>query len=318
MRKKVLISEIKNNIKDKLKLIFELLRNQYSISLTKKEKISNALSWGIKVFMVLFLLRPFGISDESIYIFIYTCIGFGLITSFVFIINNFTIKSHLYRMLSRNWYTWHELLYILLLFPQISILNYLFYLKLDSNNVFSIYELFKISFYTIDIIFILFFINIIYYLVENYKKESTIIQTKLEYYIEINKLNNMYKNENDIISLHFEKQTVNLQKNSILYVSAWENYIKIYVYANNELIQIIKRGKFKETVKELSEYSEFFQCHRSYIINLKFVKKITGTNKKLVVVLTDNIKIPVSRENSKPLRELVDKIQNHLHSISSL
>lgn len=305
-------------IKEKLKLIIDLVRNEYSFPSTKKEKIGNALSWGIKVFLVLFLLRPFGISDESKFLFFYTCVGFGLITFFVFVLNNFTIKILIYRKLNKKWYVRHELLNILLLIPLISILNYLFYTKLDSESSFLINKLLKISFYTINIIFILFFLNVIYYLSENFKKELIIIQTKLEYFVEINMFNKIYNDETNKITLNFDNEKINLQKDAIVYVCAWGNYIKIYVLANNEIIQIIKRGKFKETVGELSKYTEFYQCHRSYIINLRFTKLMIGNSKKPLLVLTNNVKIPVSREKSKPLKEIISKIQNHKHSVSSL
>lgn len=304
-------------IKKRYKQLVETLQIEFEYTVSRKAKIINALLWGLKVFFILFILRPFGISDESFFIFFYTCTGYGAITFLVFYINNISTKGYIFNALNKKWHVSNELIYVFVVFPQIAFLNYMFYIFLDYKEFFSVTGLFKISFYTFDLIIILALIRIIYKLVNSFKKESVILKTKNEYYIEINKLKNIIDASKEEILLNFENGQIRLQRDSILMINAWGNYIKIYIKVNNEVVQIVRRGKLKNTVKELMKYVEFFHCHRSFIINMNFVKTISGNNKSAEAIFkTGNLKASISRENIKIVRTLFENLQQQTISFS--
>ena len=113
------------------------------------------------------------------------------------------------------------------------------------------------------------------------------------------------------IHLNFENGQISLQRDPIAMINAWGNYIKIYIIVKNVVVQIVRRGKLKNTMKELMKFEEYFQCYHSYIINVKHIKKISGNDKKAdAIIKTGHLKAPISRENIKIISELFEKSQH--------
>ena len=93
------------------------------------------------------------------------------------------------------------------------------------------------------------------------------------------------------------------------------NYDEIYyfeMFSPNIIIHTIKeeialRKKISEIEKELKS-SSFIRCHRSYIVNLKYVKSIS----KKTIILENEVNIPLSRNKYK---EVNDYFINYLCQI---
>lgn len=74
----------------------------------------------------------------------------------------------------------------------------------------------------------------------------------------------------------------------------------------------LKNGSKKLVTKTLSDLEElldskgFYRCHRSHIIN---AAHIVDSSKGLTVLLTNNIKLPVSRRKKKPFLDWIDANQ---------
>ena len=93
------------------------------------------------------------------------------------------------------------------------------------------------------------------------------------------------------------------------------NYDEIYyfeMFSPNIVIHTIKeeialRKKISEIEKELKS-SSFIRCHRSYIVNLKYVKSIS----KKTIILENEVSIPLSRNKYK---EVNDYFINYLCKI---
>lgn len=88
-------------------------------------------------------------------------------------------------------------------------------------------------------------------------------------------------------------ETVKLSEDEILYVEAFLHYISIYTTQ--------KEYKIKKNLsvfeKELSEC--FYRVHRSYLVNLKAVVRISRTT----VVLKGNVELPLSRGKYDDINE---------------
>ncbi len=88
---------------------------------------------------------------------------------------------------------------------------------------------------------------------------------------------------------------IDINKISFCYSEGEKNYIK----ADKEIYYTSK------TLQELSEKTNFFRCHRSYIVNLEKVKEVypwfNGTY-KLIVDNIEKDEIPVSRSHVKEVK----------------
>ncbi len=83
----------------------------------------------------------------------------------------------------------------------------------------------------------------------------------------------------------------------ILYLKSEDIYA--YVYTNSEkLFTTVSLGRIEKGLKRHS----FFRCHKSYLVNLDHLAKITkGVNYQLI--LSSGAKIPLSRTKKKLLIE---------------
>lgn len=78
------------------------------------------------------------------------------------------------------------------------------------------------------------------------------------------------------------------------------NYIDVYFLWNNTLTNRLIRNTLSNIDIYLSDIKEIIRCHKSYIINISYVKSIIGNSAgyKLNLCKLD-FKIPVSRKYSK-------------------
>lgn len=83
-----------------------------------------------------------------------------------------------------------------------------------------------------------------------------------------------------------------LKVDDIRYFEADGSYTKIFLI-KDKFMMVSKNLRFFEDI--LKSYPEFFRSHRSYIVNIHFVKKILKSTGG-VVVLEDGIELPVSNE----------------------
>ena len=118
------------------------------------------------------------------------------------------------------------------------------------------------------------------YLIKPLKENEVIITlTKANKLIE--------KSKRDVVIVHQGKEALRVFKNDIMYVEVDNHNITIYMSENNDIRFV---AKMKECEK-LFEEPQFCKCHRSYIVNLHYVGKISREGAEI-----ENGKvIPVSR-----------------------
>jgi DNA-binding LytR/AlgR family response regulator len=94
----------------------------------------------------------------------------------------------------------------------------------------------------------------------------------------------------------------------IIGISSIDNYLKVITQKNREVQKsIVLRGTLRKVENSLLNSDCLIKCHRSHIVNLYWVQKISGNslNKKLVMKI-GNIEIPISRSK---VDEVVTKLR---------
>ncbi|GHT63051.1 DNA-binding response regulator [Bacteroidia bacterium] len=97
------------------------------------------------------------------------------------------------------------------------------------------------------------------------------------------------KNVDEIISFKCKYQNVHLPLHSILYVEAFDNYIKI-VTPNETYMPVMTMKNIQKLLPE----ERFIRVHNSYIIPIDKIKSFSREK-----VTTDKIQVPVGRAYSK-------------------
>ncbi len=87
-----------------------------------------------------------------------------------------------------------------------------------------------------------------------------------------------------------------LDTTSFIYAKAEGNYVELYMSNNPNANKLLKRITIKDLASQLSSASHIIKTHRSYLVNLQYVEKVTGNAQGYRLQLKASKElIPVSR-----------------------
>jgi DNA-binding LytR/AlgR family response regulator len=103
-----------------------------------------------------------------------------------------------------------------------------------------------------------------------------------------------------------EKPVAFLDADKIAYLKAEGNYVEIYHQEGSPRMQrVLVRNRLKNCLQKLPE-SQFFHCHKSFVVNTHWITEIRGNARNLELVLKNSdIPIPVSRSRVGELEGLL-------------
>lgn len=113
--------------------------------------------------------------------------------------------------------------------------------------------------------------------------------------------NNCIEIKSSIPSENFE-----LDISKLIYVKVDGNYLDLFIKSDKGFEKIIIRQSLKMLINQLQDYLYIFQCHRSYLVNLSQVQKVSGNAQGYSLSLCDDeVSIPVSRSKIKAFQQQV-------------
>lgn len=92
--------------------------------------------------------------------------------------------------------------------------------------------------------------------------------------------------EKDFIIVKSDNRHIKININSIIYIEAYREYVKIHT-TDSIVLSLLSM----KTILEMLPKVQFFRIHRSYIISLKHLDYVQGFE-----VFVNNTKLPISRE----------------------
>ncbi len=131
------------------------------------------------------------------------------------------------------------------------------------------------------------------------KQEETRLSDRLEQ-LEKNMINLQF----DKIALEVPKGFLFVPYDEIIYLQAQGMYTDVFMKGRNKENICKPLGRF---VEQLSKSPYFYKPHRSYLINLKFIKEVRKTD-GYYIVLENGKLIPVSRENKAEFLEIIERL----------
>lgn len=258
------------------------------------------LGVGFFIFLFLFIFRPFGITSILNNKLLYTA-GFGLITficsSFFFLLFPILFQSFFD---DENWTVAKNILFLFLLVFFISVGNYYYNSLVQNTQNIDLLSLKDFLGFTFTIA--IFPIIIFTYVSEKmyrYHREKTakkIMNIKLS-----KKVDSKDIDTNEIIIFgENNKENISFNVNDLIYITSQGNYASFYLKTEKQTKERIIRSTLFNIQKCLNNYSNFVRCHKSYIINTKFINSVSG-NARGYYLKSDSInkKIPVSRNFKK-------------------
>lgn len=127
--------------------------------------------------------------------------------------------------------------------------------------------------------------------------------TKARQYIEWREaaaqLGNSPSEEDDFIFVRADNQSIKVMFDSILYVEAMSEYIKIHFKEGRSLMTFMSVKLMSESLPA----SQFMRIHRSYIISLDSIASV----RRGEVELTNGVVLPVSASYKDDLQKFIDE-----------
>lgn len=115
------------------------------------------------------------------------------------------------------------------------------------------------------------------------------------------------------ISLKAYNEVVDLvvQAEKVYYIKSSSNYVEV-IHVNDEKVRsTLIRNTISDLAQQLQAYTQFYKCHKSYIVNVNHINKISGNARGLKIhLLNIDVTIPVSRSKSDDFKELLDSASN--------
>lgn len=107
------------------------------------------------------------------------------------------------------------------------------------------------------------------------------------------------RKEKVMYSIKTKTGIYSVDRDQIMYV---ENVSRSGVYhlVSGQLVTgLCNRGKFEDTLVDLFESEQFIQVHKSYIVNMQFIKDIANTS----LVLDNGTEIPISKKRKTQMKK---------------
>ncbi|TCN52552.1 LytTR family transcriptional regulator [Flavobacterium circumlabens] len=99
------------------------------------------------------------------------------------------------------------------------------------------------------------------------------------------------------INTQVKQDDFSLNIDDLLFVKADGNYIELTKSVHNKIETELKRISLTQFETQISAYPHFFRCHRTYLVNMFSIQKVTGNSQGYLLSFADTSeKIPVSRK----------------------
>ncbi|WP_298518840.1 LytTR family DNA-binding domain-containing protein [uncultured Kordia sp.] len=106
------------------------------------------------------------------------------------------------------------------------------------------------------------------------------------------------ENKHTSITIYEKSEYTTIRISNILYCEAAGSYTTIHLRNNQQLLF----SRNLKSIENMLEHSDFFRVHRSYLVNLQNVKKVTHDG---IMIMIDNKEIATSSRNRKKVIDLL-------------
>lgn len=277
-----------------------VFKKPYPFTVEYKKRLLSIFIIAVFVFLFLYVFKPFGLSRAPGNILLIT-FAYGAVTFIVGCILSVIVPvvypAYFY---DEKWNTGKETLFIIFLIACIATGNMIL------GNFFGFVSL-SFSAY-LNVLLITISVAVIPVFVAILIKQNFLLQKNLNSAKQLT--NELYHKkrlpavEAMEVIIHAEnaKDDLQLPPDSIYYLKAAENYVEVFYKKEGPLQKKLLRATLKGVHDDLKLWSQFYRCHRTCIVNLEKVERVTGNAQGYRLVLKDlDETAPVSRSLNKDI-----------------
>jgi len=273
------------------------LDKPYPFDISPKQRMISAFVFSTFVVLFLFIFKPFQIGNFHEHTLIVS-LGYGLICLLIMLFLNLVFVKVVPRYFNENkWTTGRQIFWTLINVFIIGFGNFIFSISLKIIPL-SVWGIIQFQFFTLTVGVFPVVISALLNqarLQTLYTKNSNEMNVQLiQQTDQIISKNNDNKEMVTIPSL-YAQENLQLEAEDILFVRAADNYIEVYYSDDHGAQRILLRNTLK-SVEGILVQGHFFRCHKSYLVNLNKVIRVSGNAQgyRLHIEKIDE-PIPVSR-----------------------
>jgi hypothetical protein len=280
--------------------MFEFLKKPLPFQLSLQSRFLAAASVSLFVFMFLWVFKPFGISGFSGNI-TAVCAGYGIVTFISMLAVSVAFPVFFPGLFfEEKWTVSREIIYTLAIITVITAGN-VFYSSWIWNTRLSVPDFVNFGIITIAV-------AVIPVAVISLVKQNILLRRNLKSAARISE--NLYHKERltskigELITIPAgnTRDDFRVEAGNLLYIKAADNYVEAFYVDNQEVKSRLVRATLRNTQSNLKKYSQFYRCHRTYIVNLEKIVRVTGNAQgyKLILEKCDEV-IPVARSMNQEI-----------------
>lgn len=283
--------------------MWQLLNQPYPCEDPVRRRWAKAFWIGVFVGLFLLVFQPFGLNiwvtpNKTLKI-----LGFGLISFLVTAGLSLLLPVFLPKLFTNErWTVGREILWITAHITLIGLVNYFYINWLIANPIYAI-QLF-------GMIVVTFLIGIfpsagsvlVNYILKlkKYQQAAREIPVR-EHHAEIPGAESA---QPVLVTLtaENEKDTLSFPPADLLYIESSDNYSTVVYLKNNQPVKALLRSSLSRLETQFAGNAVLVRCHRSFIVNLENVEKVTGNAQGYKLHLHDgSFQIPVARKYNDTL-----------------
>lgn len=289
------------------KSFFSRLNKPYYLETLPRKRWLNSLLFATFVFLFLFVFRPFGLNtlEQGI---LAVSLGYALTTFVIMVLLNVALLSQFPKFFSEErWNVQRELYWNMTNVLLIGLGNAL-YSSFIGIAPFSPYAILIFELYTISIAVIPVTVTVLVRearLNHQFGHQSAELNAGIEEHAK--EITPTAKAESLKIISENEKEILELTVSDLIYVQSSDNYVEVHYITKGDSRKKLIRSSLKAVTEQLESYPDLFRCHKSYLVNIKGVKHVSGNAQgyKLKLEGSDKL-IPVSRQYNNALKKKLD------------
>ncbi len=294
-----------------------ILNRPFPLDIPSRQSFRYTSYAALCVFLILVLLQPFGIGEVKGPTLLLNAFLYGLVTFVCTSANTFLLPWLLpgvYR--EEKWTVGKELIHMCWHLVPVAIGNWLLTHWLYKNSL-SWHNLFSFLWITLVVGIFPLWLNVLLKqqrLLKKYQAGASQLQEQLNH--PAPQTTTPVVPEQIVFISENGKEQVSLPPGEIRYITAADNYVRIYFIKNNEPTSHLLRNTLKKAEDVLLPFPQFFRCHRAFIVNLKTVQQVSGNAQGYKLHLKDVEEvIPVSRNLNAQLSELLKSTEKAASSL---
>ncbi|MDJ1495830.1 LytTR family DNA-binding domain-containing protein [Cytophagaceae bacterium DM2B3-1] len=266
---------------------------------TKRDSIGIVLA-GLFVAGFLVFFQPFGIYQWNTEYKVLKIAGYGLVTILVLLIDFYGIRLQWISFFNeKSWKVWKEIGWVVFILLSVTIGNYLYNMWILDTATFRFHNFLVTAITTFSIgIFPTTGFVLANYIV------------RLRHYSKPVEIHSPVYPEFSVVELiaENEKDRLVVKSSQLLYIESADNYCTVCIQTEGRITKELIRSSLTRLESQVS-VSDIIRCHRSYIVNLEQVTRISGNAQGYKLHLSGQEEaIPVARKYAKQVLEVLQKV----------